>query len=146
MTISFLDKQNNNSKPIIFVIYYLIFLSAFLINENSSGGAYQDYSAYKGIMTLFINDFTGTLLSFDELNERHSPVIIILLSILYKLELSDTLIRFIFFNFSIISVVFFYKCLLIKFKSVPNNYLFLLPLIFFLSPIFRSLSVWHNAG
>ena len=90
MTISFLDKQNNNSKPIIFIIYYLIFLSAFLINENSSGGAYQDYSAYKGIMTLFINDFTGTLLSFDELNERHSPVVIILLSFLYKLELSDS--------------------------------------------------------
>ena len=59
--------------------------------------------------------------------------------------MSDTLIRFIFFNFSIISVVFFYKCLLIKFKSVPNNYLFLLPLIFFLSPIFRSLSVWPDS-
>ena len=121
MTISFLDKQNNNSKQIIFIIYYLIFLSAFLINENTTGGAYQDYNGYMSIIKLLINDFSGTLLSFDELNERHSPVIIILLSFLYKLELSDTVIRFIFFNFSIISVVFFYKCLLIKFKSVPNN-------------------------
>lgn len=145
MTISFLDKQNNNSKQIIFIIYYLIFLSAFLINENTTGGAYQDYNGYMSIIKLLINDFSGTLLSFDELNERHSPVIIILLSFLYKLELSDTVIRFIFFNFSIISIFFFYKCLLIKFKTVPNNYLFLLSLIFFLSPVFRSLSVWPDS-
>ena len=145
MTISFLEKQNNNYKLIIFPIFYIAFLVAFLIDENSTGGAYQDYTAYKGIMDLFIQDFSGTLLSFDQLGERHSPIIIILLSYLYKIELSDTLIRFIFFNFSIISIIFFYKCLKIKFKTVPSNYLFLLSLIFFLSPVFRSLSVWPDS-
>ena len=134
MTISFLEKRNNNYKLIIFPIFYIAFLVAFLIDENSTGGAYQDYTAYKGIMDLFIHDFSGTLLSFDQLGERHSPIIIILLSYLYKIELSDTLIRFIFFNFSIISIIFFYKCLKIKFKTVPSNYLFLLSLIF-LSPV-----------
>ena len=145
MTISFMEKQNNYSKIFIFPIYYLVFLLAFLINENSTGGALQDYQGYRGLIDLFIKDFTGTFLSFDQFNERHSPLIIILLSYLYKLELSDTLIRFIFFNFSIISIIFFYKCLVIKFKKVPSNYLFLLSLVFFISPVFRSLSVWPDS-
>ena len=46
MTISFIEKQNNYSKIFIFSIYYLVFLLAFLINENSSGGALQDYQGY----------------------------------------------------------------------------------------------------
>ena len=145
MTISFKVKQNNISKITIFFVYYLVFLSAFLIGEDSSGGAIQDYTGYRGLIDLFIKDFTGTFLSFDQFNERHSPLIIILLSYLYKLELSDTLIRFIFFNFSIISIIFFYKCLVIKFKKVPSNYLFLLSLVFFISPVFRSLSVWPDS-
>lgn len=145
MTISFKVKQNNISKITIFFVYYLVFLSAFLIGEDSSGGAIQDYTGYRGLIDLFIKDFTGTFLSFDQFNERHSPLIIILLSNLYKLELSDTLIRFIFFNFSIISIIFFYKCLVIKFKKVPGNYLLLLSLVFFISPVFRSLSVWPDS-
>jgi len=145
MTISFIEKENNYFKIFIFPIYYLIFLLAFLINENSTGGALQDYQGYRGLIDLFIKDFTGTFLSFDQFNQRHSPLTIILLSYLFKLELSDTLIRFIFFNFSIISIIFFYKCLVIKFKKVPSNYLFLLSLIFFISPVFRSLSVWPDS-
>ena len=49
MTISFLEKRNNNYKLIIFPIFY-VNNNAFLIDENSTGGAYQDYTAYKGIM------------------------------------------------------------------------------------------------
>ena len=43
MTISFLNKQNNKTKIILFSSYYLIFYLAFYINENSTGGAYQDF-------------------------------------------------------------------------------------------------------
>jgi len=145
MTISFLNKENNYFKIIIFVIYYLFFLSAFYINEDSSGGAYQDYIGYKNLINLFISDFKGTFLTFDQFGERHSPVILIILSLFYKSGISDELIRFIFFNISIVTIFFFYKCLQIKFKNTSSNYLFLISLVFFLSPIFRSLSVWPDS-
>ena len=59
--------------------------------------------------------------------------------------MSDEFIRFFFFNTSIISVIFFYKCLKIKFRDTKTNYLFLISLTFFLSPIVRSLSVWPDS-
>ena len=145
MTIFFLNKKDIKPKFFLFCGYYLIFLSAFYINENSTGGAYQDYLGYKDLINLFLKDFKETLLTFDQYGERHSPLTIIILSFLFKLELSDEIIRFIFFNFSIVSIIFFYKCLRIKFKSTNSNYLFALSLIFFLSPVFRSLSVWPDS-
>ncbi len=145
MPISFLNKDNNYFKIIFFTIYYIFFITAFYINEDSTGGAFNDYVGYKNLIDLFINDFKETLLTFDQYGERHSPVTIILLSQFYKTGLSDELIRFFFFNTSIISVIFFYKCLKIKFRDTKTNYLFLIALTFFLSPIVRSLSVWPDS-
>ena len=145
MPISFLNKDNNYFKIIFFTIYYIFFITAFYINEDSTGGAFNDYVGYKNLIDLFINDFKETLLTFDQYGERHSPVTIILLSQFYKTGLSDELIRFFFFNTSIISVIFFYKCLKIKFRDTKTNYLFLISLTFFLSPIVRSLSVWPDS-
>tara|TARA_B100000989_G_scaffold297043_1_gene281704 strand:+ start:5265 stop:6530 length:1266 start_codon:yes stop_codon:yes gene_type:complete len=145
MPISFLNKDNNYFKIIFFTVYYIFFITAFYINEDSTGGAFNDYIGYKNLIDLFINDFKETLLTFDQFGERHSPVTIILLSQFYKTGLSDELIRFFFFNTSIISVIFFYKCLKIKFQNTKTNYLFLIALTFFLSPIVRSLSVWPDS-
>lgn len=145
MPISFLNKDNNYFKIIFFTIYYIFFITAFYINEDSTGGAFNDYVGYKNLIDLFINDFKETFLTFDQYGERHSPVTIILLSQFYKTGLSDELIRFFFFNTSIISVIFFYKCLKIKFRDTKTNYLFLISLTFFLSPIVRSLSVWPDS-
>ena len=145
MPISFLNKDNNYFKIIFFTVYYIFFITAFYISEDSTGGAFNDYIGYKNLINLFINDFKETLLTFDQYGERHSPVTIILLSQFYKTGLSDELIRFFFFNTSIISVIFFYKCLKIKFQDTKTNYLFLIALTFFLSPIVRSLSVWPDS-
>ncbi len=134
-----------STKLLIFIAYYLVFLTAFYLNEDSNGGAYQDYLGYKNIINLFLEDFKLTLLTFDELGERHSPIIIILLTLFYKFGITDELIRFVFFNFSIISCIFFYKCLKLRFKDVSKNYLYIFSLIFFLSPTFRSLSVWPDS-
>ena len=90
MTISFIEKENNYFKIFIFPIYYLIFLLAFLINENSTGGALQDYQGYRGLIDLFIKDFTGTFLSFDQFNQRHSPLTIILLSAIMRFITSSS--------------------------------------------------------
>ena len=88
-----------STKLLIFIAYYLVFLTAFYLNEDSNGGAYQDYLGYKNIINLFLEDFKLTLLTFDELGERHSPIIIILLTLFYKLGITDELIRFVFLTF-----------------------------------------------
>jgi hypothetical protein len=145
MPISILNKDNNYFKIISFIIYYIFFVSAFYLNEDSTGGAYRDYEGYRDLIDLFSNDFKATFLSFDQYNERHSPLILIILTPFYKFGISDYIIRLVFFHTSIISVIFFYKCLKIKFKDTKTNYLFLISLIFFLSPVFRSLSVWPDS-
>ena len=136
---------NNKKIILITVAFYLFYLLGFILNEDSNGGAFQDYLGYKSIIKLFILDFKNTFLTYDELGERHSPVFIIILSYFYKLNLSDTLIRFICFNFSLISIIFFLKCLTLKYKYINKNYLLLISFIFFLSPTFRSLSIWPDS-
>ena len=136
---------NNKKIILITVAFYLFYLLGFVLNEDSNGGAFQDYLGYKSIIKLFILDFKNTFLTYDELGERHSPVFIIILSYFYKLNLSDTLIRFISFNFSLISIIFFLKCLTLKYKYINKNYLLLISFIFFLSPTFRSLSIWPDS-
>ena len=134
-----------NKKIFIFLVYYLIFLTAFYLNEDSNGGAYADYLGYKSIIELFLKDFKLTLFTFDELGERHSPIIIILITLFYKLGIADEVIRFVFFNFSIISCIFFYRCLRLKFKQTSKTLLLVFSFIFFLSPTYRSLSVWPDS-
>lgn len=127
------------------VILYLSFLIGFFLNEDSNGGAFLDYRGYLNIINDFKTDFNHTFLNFDKYGERHSPVLIILLSFFYKFNIDDSVIRIINLNFSIISIIFFFKCLEIKFKNVKNHYLFLISLVFFLSPTFRSLSIWPDS-
>ena len=144
MTIS---KTKTNNKRVIFIIIalYAFFLMGFFLNEDSSGGAIMDFTAYQSFIKSFVLDFKYSFFNFDEFGERHSPILIMFLSIFYKLNIDETIIRFVNFNFSIISIFFFYKCLLIKFSKINKNYLILISAIFFISPIFRSLSIWPDS-
>ena len=54
-------------------------------------------------------------------------------------------IRLIHLHLSIPLVIIFYKCLYLKFKNIEKSYLILLSLVIFLSPTFRSLSIWPDS-
>jgi len=54
-------------------------------------------------------------------------------------------VRFIHLHLSITLIFIFYKCLEIKFKDTHKVYLIILSLIIFLSPTFRSLSIWPDS-
>ena len=129
---------------IIIVTLYAFYLLGFFLNEDSNGGATMDYMGYKTIIYDFILNFNYTFLNFDQYGERHPPTLIIILSFLYKLNIEDNTIRLISLNFSIISIIFFYKCLVIKFKNIDKKILVLISAIFLLSPSFRSLSIWPD--
>ncbi len=129
----------------ILVVLYLSYLLGFILGEDTNGGAIIDYMGYLSIIDNFILDFKHTFLNFDQYGERHSPILIIILSFFYKLNIDDYTIRLINLHLSIISIIFFYKCLLIKFSKINKNYLILISAIFFLSPTFRSLSIWPDS-
>lgn len=124
---------------------YLFYLLGFIFNEDSNGGAMFDYQSYQEIINFFVLDFKNTFLNFDQYNERHSPVILIILSFFYKLNIDDYTIRLINLHLSIISILFFYKCLALKFNTIDKNYLILISAIFFISPTFRSLNIWPDS-
>ena len=127
------------------IILYFSLLIGFYYNENSTGGAFTDYFGHKQISINFSNDFLNTFLNFDKTQTRHSPVLIILLSFLEKFQINDFLIRLINLHICLVLPIIFYRCLEIKFYNIDKKYLILLSGLIFLSPTFRSLSIWPDS-
>ena len=141
-TLSF--KFNKNS-TLVLVLLYLFYLLGFILDEDTNGGAIIDYMGYQSIANDFISNFNHTFLNFDQYGERHAPTLIIILSFFYKLNIDDYTIRLINLHLSIISIIYFYKCLLLKFNNTNKNYLILISATLLLSPSFRSLSIWPDS-
>ncbi len=127
------------------IILYFSLLIGFYYNENSTGGAFNDYYTHKEISKNFANNFLNTLLNFDKTSTRHSPVLLILFSFFEKFEINDHVIRLINLHICLVLPFIFYKCLKIKFTNINNNYLVLLSCLIFLSPTFRSLIIWPDS-
>lgn len=142
-------KFNNNifyKKIVFFFILYLSLILSFILSENSTGGAILDYYNQKNISKNFAYNFFDTLLNYDKFSSRHSPVLIILLSFLEKMSLSDILIRLIHLHLCLFLPFIFLKILKEKneFKNFDITFIVLSALIFF-SPTFRSLSIWPDS-
>ncbi|MDC0054451.1 hypothetical protein OAJ09_00840 [Candidatus Pelagibacter sp.] len=118
---------------------------SFYFGENSTGGAIIDYFGQKKVSEDFAIDFGTTLLNYDQYATRHSPALIIILSFFEKLKISDELIRLIHLHFCLILPLIFYFTLKEKYSSVDKRILFLLAGLIFISPTFRSLSIWPDS-
>ena len=139
---------NNNflkKEIVFFLILYFTLLLGFIFDENSTGGAIIDYLNQKKISQDFAKAFTHTLLNYDSYTTRHSPVLIILLSFFEKIKLNDYLIRFIHLNLMLCLPVVFYLCLKLKYEFLKKEILLLLVALIFISPTFRSLSIWPDS-
>ena len=134
-----------NNNIFLFCILYISLILGFYFDENLNYGSKADwYYTNLPVIKYFSLNFHETLLSYDQYNHRHSPVYLIVLSFFSKLGLSFDFIRFLHLNFSLILIYFFFKCLSLKFKETDKNILFLLSISIFLSPTFRSLSIWPD--
>ena len=135
-----------NNLFLLFFLFYLTLITGFVFDENLNFGALRDWetSDYRVINDLSLN-FKETFLNYDSYGHRHSPVYLIFLSLLKKIGFSYDLIRFVNLNISLLLILFFYKCLIIKFDKVDKSLLFLLSLSIFLSPTFRSLAIWPSS-
>jgi len=136
--------SHNNIFLLLFL--YITLIIGFIYGENLNYGSYGDWvGANLRPVKDFSNDFTYTFLNYDSYGHRHSPIYLIFLSLFLDLGLDIDQVRFFHLHLCISLIVIFYQCLRLKFNNINNNYLFLLSLIIFLSPTFRSLAIWPDS-
>ena len=129
-----------------FLFFYLTLVAGFFFGENLNYGSYGDWiGGNREPIKDFSNNFTYTFLNFDSYGHRHSPVYLIFLSLFLDLGLDLNQIRLVHLHLCISLIIVFYQCLRLLFSNINNNYLFLLSLIIFLSPTFRSLAIWPDS-
>lgn len=136
---------NDSNKIKIFLILYISLLLGFYFGENSSGGAYPDFLMRMGLIESFKNNFKETFFNYHNFNDRHSPLLIIIISFLNKLGVDLNLIRFIHLNFIPLIIFISYKCLILYFPNKNRNLLFLICCVFFLSASLRSIAIWPDS-
>lgn len=136
---------NNTNKTFVFIALYLTVLVGFFINENSTGGALIDFKMRINIIDKFHLNFLETFKNYDKFGDRHSPVILILLSILSRFGVSIDVTRFIHLHLLILILLLSYRCLILKYANINKNLLYLISLVFLLSPTMRSNAIWPDS-
>ena len=131
-------------KKIIFfsLVLYLSLIIGFYFGEDSLGAALTDYYSIAEITEKFKDNFLFTLLNYDTLGRRQSPIFSILNSLFF--DYSDLFRRLFILHIYLLIPLYFYKCLKIKYKNVPKDYLRLFAGIILLFPTFRSYSIWPD--
>ena len=138
--------MSNTKNLLIFLILYISLLLGFLLDENLNFGSYYDWiNVYVPPIQDFANNFYETLIGFEKYGQRHSPFYIIFLSLLLRLGLDLDTVRFLHMNGCIVFIFLFYHCLKLRFKDIDKFTLQLLSMFIFLSPTFRSLSIWPDS-
>ena len=130
---------------LIFLLFYFSLLSGFYYDEDLNFGAIGDW-LYTDLPVIesTSKDFIFTIQNYDTFGHRHSPVYLFALGFLKKTGFSIDLIRFFHLHLSLLLIYFFFQCLKVKFKDINNSILLLISFSIFLSPTFRSLSIWPS--
>ena len=145
MSSIFLNYKSFKKELFFFLFLYITLIISFFFGENSTGGAISDYLNQKRASQAFALDFYKTLYEYDTYDTRHSPILIIFLSLFEKVKLPDILIRIIHLHLCLSLPLIFYKCLTVKFSEIDKKILFFLTSLVFLSPTFRSLAIWPDS-
>ena len=134
----------SNSKKIS--IYILLIFSLFLgfyFGENSSGGSKKDFEVLLPYVNIFEKDFFEAIQQYTNNPSVLilSPVHYILIANLNTLFGSFLITQIFYILFSSILPLIFYKILKKKF-NISHDLLFLFSCLIFISPYFRSSSIW----
>jgi len=127
---------------LISFVLYLSLIIGFYLGEDSLGAASSDYYSLSEVTEKFKNNFLFTLLNYDTLGRRQSPLFNILYSLFF--DYGDLFSRLLFLHIYLLIPLYFYKCLKIKYKNVTKDYLRLFAGIILLFPTFRSYSIWPD--
>jgi len=137
----------NNYNFVIYSILYITLLFGFFINEDLATGYKADHLVHLHIIERFNQNFVESLLNFNrkdlEFSTSHSPFFYTFYLLIKKISLNnDLILRVINLHISLFIPYLFYLILKTKNLINKNTLITLIPGIFFLSPYFRSGSLW----
>lgn len=137
-----------NKKLAVYIVLTISLFLGFLFEENSSGGARYDHNYFSETIKNFS---LGIQLGFDQFVKGdggvingsiiHSPGFYILVSLLLKLFDNLVFIQILYLVLCSTFPYIFYLILKTNY-NINSDYIFYLSLIVFLSPYFRSSSIW----
>jgi len=135
--------MKNKKKYFFYIFFSLSLFFGLIFGENSSGGARHDFNVLIKYIYNFAENFSSGLEVFllNPSTKLHSPFFYILISFIFKFIQDLFVVKLIYLLISILLPFLFYKVLKQRFKQ-DDLYLFLLSLIIFFSPYFRSSAVW----
>ena len=131
-----------NKKILLYSVGIFTLIIGFFYNENSSGGAEYDYNYLIPFVESFSKDFKNGLNLFvsDTGSLIHSPIFYILTGGVLSIFGNINIVKIIYILLSSTLPLIFYKILRLRGKD--NIFLYLFSLIIFISPYFRSSSIW----
>ena len=94
---------------------------------------------------MFTSNFITTLMDYENLKTRPSPIIPIYFSLYNFFEIPDVIIRLIHLHSSFFLTIIFYKCVKLKFGTQNKKVIILISLLLLLSPTVRSLAIWPDS-
>ena len=137
-----------NLKLIIFLFFYLTILIGFYFGENTTAGPKIDFLNHLKTLEAFEADLNYALLNYHRIDHptRISPIFLLYIYYLNNIFLDVDSMRFVSLNIFLISPFVLYNCLKIKFNSIDKNYLFIFSFLLYLSPSFRSNTIWPESS
>jgi len=132
---------NKNQQIYFYLIGIFSLIISSIMGENSSGGSKLDNEITRQFMDNFLISFDNGIKYFINSGQVQSPLFYVLASIIEK-TLGVTFLKYSYLFISSIIPAIFYISLKKKFTGIDKNILFLLSLIIFFSPYFRSSAVW----
>ena len=132
---------NKNQQIYFYLIGIFSLIISSIMGENSSGGSKLDNEITRQFIDNFLISFDNGIKYFINSGQVQSPLFYVLASIIEK-TLGVTFLKYSYLFISSIIPAIFYISLKKKFTGIDKNILFLLSLIIFFSPYFRSSAVW----
>ena len=131
----------------IFFLLYISLLIGLFFNEDFTIGYKVDHFIHLDMINRFDNNFLYSLINFNNqdinFTTAHSPFFYIVFLFIKKISFNNDLIfRLINLHISLLLPYIFYLILKIKDNIRNDKIKFLLPGLFFISPYFRSGSLW----
>jgi hypothetical protein len=129
----------------VYIFFYITFLISFFFGEDSIGGSKIDfYQTTIETILLFQDSIKETLLNYGDTGARHSPIFFIASSIIFS-EKNILIFRLLILHVNLITIIYFYKCLKIKYPLVKNENIKIFSCLIFLLPTYRAYSIWPDS-
>ena len=133
-----------SSKNIIIIYFFLYssLLFGFYLNEDFALGFIRDYELHLKLIHIFDNSILDGFMNYEDEKVPHSPIYVFYFSFFENIFKNEVITRLFHLHICLLIPFFLYKSLEVKFKKKIGLYLYLIPVLIFVSPYFRSGLIW----